>query len=43
MVKDKKLKNALAEATSFRKELGKKTGVTQSSVEIIREDRDHCH
>lgn len=43
MVKDKKLKKALADATRFRKELGKKTGVTQSSAEIIREDRDHGH
>ena len=42
-VKDKKIKKALADATRFRNELSKKTGVTASSAELIREDRNHGH
>ena len=42
-VKIKKLKKTLAEIDKFRNELGKKTGATTSSAEIIREDRDHGH
>ena len=42
-VKIKKLKKALEEADKFRNELAKKTGLTASSAEIIREDRDHGH
>ncbi len=43
MVKKKKLKQALAEATRFRNELYKKSGNTPSSADIIREDRDYGH
>lgn len=43
MVKKKKLKQALAEATRFRNELYKKIGNTTPSADIIREDRDHGH
>jgi hypothetical protein len=43
MVKKKKLKQALAEATRFRNELYKKTGNTNPAADIIREDRDHGH
>ena len=42
-VKRRKLKKTLEEVTKFREELGKKTGLTLSSAEIIREDRDHGH
>ena len=43
MVKMKKVKKALEEADEFRRNLQKKTGLTASSAEIIREDRDHGH
>jgi hypothetical protein len=43
MVKKKKLKQALAEATLYRNELYKKIGNTPPAAEIIREDRDHGH
>ena len=43
MVKKKKLKKAMEEVDKFRNELSKKVGVTMSSVEIIREDREHAH
>jgi len=43
MVKKKKIKQALAEATCFRNELYKKIGNTPSSSDIIREDRDYGH
>ncbi len=43
MVKKKKLKQALEEATRFRNELYKKIGNTPSSADIIREDRDYNH
>jgi hypothetical protein len=42
-VKKKKLKKTMEEVNKFRNELGKKTGVTASSADIIREDRDHGH
>jgi len=42
-VKIKKLKKTLEEVDKFRNELAKKTGITASSAEIIREDRDHGH
>ena len=42
-VKAKKLKKTMKEIDAFRSELGKKTGTTKSSVELIREDRDHGH
>ncbi len=43
MVKQKKLKKALEEVDEFRNNLGKKTGLTRSGVDIIREDRDSDH
>jgi hypothetical protein len=43
MVKKKKLKQALEEATRYREELYKKTGNTRPGVDTIREDRDHGH
>jgi hypothetical protein len=43
MVKKKKLKQALADATRLRKELYKRFGNTTPAAEIIREDRDHGH
>ncbi len=33
----------MKETEKFRIELGKKTGITSSSADIIREDRDHGH
>jgi ABC-type Zn uptake system ZnuABC Zn-binding protein ZnuA len=43
MVKKKKLKQALADATRFRNELYGKTGNTRPAADIIREDRDYDH
>ena len=42
-VKAEKLKRVMKEIDAFRTELGKKTGITVSSADIIREDRDHGH
>ncbi len=42
-VKAEKLKRMMRDIDSFRNQLGKKTGVTASSADIIREDRDHGH
>jgi len=42
-VRKKKIKDVLEEAHRHRIELAKKTGVTRSSAEIIRCDRDHGH
>jgi hypothetical protein len=42
-VKAEKLKRVMIEIDAFRTELGKKTGITESSADIIREDRDHGH
>ena len=42
-VKTEKLKRAIKEVNLFRNELGKRTGITTSSADIIREDRDHGH
>ena len=42
-VKAEKLKRVMKEADAFRNKLGKKTGVTASSADIIREDRNHGH
>jgi arsenate reductase-like glutaredoxin family protein len=42
-VKAEKLKQVIKEIDAFRNELGKKTGITESSADIIREDRDHGH
>ena len=42
-IKAEKLKRLMKEVNTFRNELGKKTGVTSSSAEAIREDRDYGH
>ncbi len=42
MVKRKKLKQIMRQVDRFRNDLYKKTGVTTSSADIIREDRDHA-
>ncbi len=42
-VKAEKLKQVIKEIDAFRNELGKKTGITKSSEDIIREDRDYGH
>jgi len=42
-VKAEKLKQVLKEVNTFRNELGKKTGITESSTDIIQEDRKHGH
>ena len=42
-VKAEKLKQVIKEIDTFRNELGRKTGITQSSAEIIRKDRDYGH
>jgi len=42
-VKAEKLKRLMKEIDTFRNELAKKTGITGSSADIIREDRDHGH
>ena len=42
-VKAEKLKQVIKEIDAFRTESGKKTGITESSADIIREDRDHGH
>ena len=43
MVKKEKLKKKLAKVEKFRNELGKKTGLTASSADIIRGDRERAH
>ena len=43
MVKRKKLKQMIKEVDEFRNELGKRTGMTESSTDIIRLDREHAH
>jgi hypothetical protein len=42
-VKAEKLKRVMKEIDSFRIELGKKRGTTESSADTIREDRDRGH
>ncbi len=42
-VKRKKLQRALSKLDRFRSELGKKTGITASSADLIREDREYVH
>ena len=42
-MQSKVLKKKLKDANKFRNELGKKTGVTASSADLIREDREHTH
>jgi len=43
VVKKKKLKKAMKDVDRFRNKLGEKTGMTASSADIIREDREHAH
>ncbi len=43
MVKREKIKKALEQIDEHRNQLFKKTGLTPSSADIIREDRDHGH
>ena len=43
MVKQKKMKTVFEDADEFRKSLQEKTGLTPSSAEFIREDREHGH
>ena len=42
-VKTEKLKRIMKEIDEFRNNLSKKTGVTESSADSIREDREHDH
>ncbi len=42
-VKSEKLRRVMKETETFRIKIGKKTGITASSADIIREDRDHGH
>ncbi|MGA2682372.1 MAG: hypothetical protein ABSF44_11315 [Candidatus Bathyarchaeia archaeon] len=42
-VKAKKLKQVIKQTDAFRNESGKKLGITKSSADTIREDRDHGH
>lgn len=42
-VKAEKLKRLMKEINKSRIETGKRTGITRSGAEIIREDRDHGH
>jgi hypothetical protein len=42
-VKAEKLKRVMKDIDAFRSELGKRTGITTSSADTIREDRDHGH
>ena len=43
MAKKEKLKKKLKEVEKFRNELGKKTGLTVSSADIIGENRESTH
>ncbi len=43
ILKKKKLKELMKQLDKSRNELYKKTGVTNPSAEIIREDREHAH
>ncbi len=43
MVKSTKMKKLMKEIDEFRNKLGKKTGITASSADLIREDREHAH
>ena len=42
-VKAEKLNRVMEEVDEFRNKLGKKTGVTASSADIIRDDREYGH
>jgi hypothetical protein len=43
VVKRKKLIKVMKDVDRFRNKLGEKTGVTTSSADIVREDREHAH
>jgi len=43
MVKSTKLRKLMKGADEFRNKLSKKTGMTASSADLIREDREHGH
>jgi arsenate reductase-like glutaredoxin family protein len=43
MVKKRKLKELMKQVDKSRNELYKKTTLTTSSADIIREDREHAH
>jgi hypothetical protein len=43
MVKSTKLRKQMKDIDEFRNKLEKKTGITASSADIIREDREHGH
>jgi arsenate reductase-like glutaredoxin family protein len=43
MVKKRKLKELMKQVDKSRNELIKKTTLTTSSADIIREDREHAH
>jgi hypothetical protein len=43
MVKKKKIEQKMTELEKFRNKLEKEIGLTSSSADIIREDRDRAH
>ncbi|MGA3020602.1 MAG: antitoxin [Candidatus Micrarchaeales archaeon] len=43
MVKSTKLRKLMKDVDEFRNKLSKKIGMTISSADIIREDREHGH
>lgn len=43
MVKRQKLKQMMKEIDKYRRNLGKKTGMTTPSADIIRKDRELAH
>lgn len=43
MIKRNKLKKIKNEIDAFRKNLGRETGITSNSADIIRRDREHAH
>lgn len=43
VVKKKKLRKVMKDVVRFRNKLSERTGITASSVDIVREDREHAH
>jgi len=43
VVKKKKLRKVVKDVDRFRNKLGERTGMTASSADIVREDREHGH
>ncbi len=43
MMNSDKIKNTMKDVNDFRRKLGKRVGITSSSVDIIRGDREHVH